>query len=40
MKMKIEMNFDIPEWAKYYAIDENGDLCIFDEKVVETNMCY
>ena len=32
MKMQIEMNFDIPEWAKYYAVDENGDFCIFDEK--------
>lgn len=32
MKKQIEMNFEFTEWANYYAIDENGDFCVFDEK--------
>lgn len=32
MKKQIEMNFEFPEWANYFAVDENGDFCVFDEK--------
>ena len=32
MKRKIEIDFDVPDWAKYYAMDENGDFCVFEEK--------
>jgi hypothetical protein len=32
MKKKVELDFDMPEWAKYHAVDENGDFCVFDEK--------
>jgi len=32
MMKTIEMNFELPEWAEYYAVDENGDFCVFDDK--------
>tara|TARA_B100001094_G_C18078131_1_gene743710 strand:- start:599 stop:814 length:216 start_codon:yes stop_codon:yes gene_type:complete len=32
MKKTIEIDFNLPDWAKYHATDENGDFCIFEEK--------
>jgi hypothetical protein len=32
MKQQINLNFEMPEWAKYHAIDENGDFCVFETK--------
>ena len=34
MKQQINLNFEFPEWAKYHAIDENGDFCVFETKPV------
>ena len=30
MKQKVELQFEMPDWAKYHAIDENGDFCVFE----------
>lgn len=32
MKQQINLNFEMPDWAKYHAIDENGDFCVFETK--------
>lgn len=31
MNQQVELTFNIPEWAKYHAIDENGDFCVYEE---------
>jgi len=30
MKNKVDLLFEMPDWAKYHAIDENGDFCVFE----------
>ena len=32
MSNTVKLDFEFPEWAKYSAIDENGDFCVFAEK--------
>lgn len=32
MQIDLQLKINAPEWAKYSAIDENGDFCVFDEK--------
>ena len=32
MMNNVSLFFDMPDWAKYHAIDENGDFCVFAEK--------
>ena len=32
MKQQINLNFEMPDWAKFHAIDENGDFCVFETK--------
>ena len=32
MMNNVNLFFDMPDWAKYHAIDENGDFCVFAEK--------
>ncbi len=29
---KSEIGTDIPKWAKYYAIDANGDVVVYEEE--------
>lgn len=29
---QLELNFNLPEWAKFCATDENGDVCVFEDK--------
>jgi hypothetical protein len=32
MTKTITLDFDFPHWAKFSAIDENGDFCVFETK--------
>jgi hypothetical protein len=32
MMSNISLVFDMPDWAKYQAVDESGDFCVFAEK--------
>ena len=32
MMNSVSLVFDIPDWAKYQAVDESGDFCVFAEK--------
>ena len=32
MTNDVTLLFDMPDWAKYHAVDENGDFCVFAEK--------
>lgn len=32
MAHPVKLDFEFPEWAKYSAIDENGDFCVFETK--------
>ena len=27
-----KLDFELPDWAKFSAIDENGDFCVFETK--------
>ena len=29
---EVNLVFNMPDWAKYHAIDENGDFCVFSDK--------
>jgi hypothetical protein len=32
MMMQLDLNFDVPDWASYCATDENGDVCVYEDK--------
>ena len=32
MMNDVNLVFDFPDWAKYHAVDENGDFCVFADK--------
>ena len=32
MTSDVTLLFDMPDWAKYHAVDENGDFCVFSDK--------
>ncbi len=32
MIKEIPLKFDLPDWAKYTAVDENGDFCAFEKE--------
>ena len=32
MTNDVTLPFDMPDWAKYHAVDENGDFCVFSDK--------
>ena len=40
-KKEFFFTLDVPDWAKYQAIDESGDFCVFAEKpfLVDENLC-
>lgn len=31
-RIKKELEFEVPGWANFSAIDENGDFCVFETK--------
>ena len=31
-RIKKELEFQVPDWANFSAIDENGDFCVFETK--------
>ena len=31
-KIQKELEFEVPEWANFSAVDENGDFCAFESK--------
>ena len=31
-RIQKELEFEVPDWASYSAIDENGDFCVFETK--------
>jgi hypothetical protein len=32
MMNDVSLTFDVPDWAKFRAVDESGDFCVFAEK--------
>ncbi len=31
-RIQKELEFEVPEWANFSAVDENGDFCVFESK--------